>query len=219
MPTQSALELVDAHRSPDGDKLRAQAALVRALVAEVGRYGPSERRVVALHAQLGEELSRFAELLPAVTDHQDPVTTDRAVEVLIVEDDEPTLLATAMVIGSLGYPCRTAGSVEEALRCYEERPASLVVSDWNMPGQNGLDLCRALKRLDRHAYVILVTAFCDEEHLLEAVRAGIDDFLPKPVDVGELAERLRAGRQLVHAVEQLESVNARLRSQATTPGP
>ena len=224
MATQSTIPLIDAiaegaksiGRIATDDALRAQAALVRALVDEAGRYHPSERRGAALHAQLGEELERLAQLVPGGP-REGLKADDRHVDVLIVEDEESALRATAIVVRELGYPCRTATRADEALREYERRPAAIVLSDWNMPGMSGLELCRTLKSRNPQTYVILVTAFHDNMSLLEGVRRGVDDFLPKPVDIEDLADRLKAGEQLVRAVRLLESLKDRLHAQSTTP--
>lgn len=225
MATQSTLTLIDAiaedasdiGRIAPSEALRAQAALVRALADELDRHHPSERRVASLHAQLGEELSRLAELAPvrATRARADP---ELPVDVLVVEDDASTLHAVACVVRDLGHPCRTAIGAAEALREYERQPAAIVLSDWNMPEMSGLDLCRALKNRDPHAYVIIVTAFHDDERLLEAVRRGVDDFLAKPIDIGALADRIKAGERLVRAVWVLEGVKDSLRAQSTTLG-
>jgi CheY-like chemotaxis protein len=218
MAMQPALTLIDAIAegatniglaAPD-DALRAQAALVRSLVDEVGRRHPSERQVAALHAQLGEELSRLAELVPGWSTRAGPGAAGGPIDVLIVEDDEPTLRAAAIVVRDLGYPCRTANSAEAALLEYKRRPAAIVITDLSMPGMSGLDLCRTLKDRDPHAYVILVTAFHDDARLLEGVRRSVDDFLPKPIDIEALADRLRAGERLVRGVRMVENVKGRL---------
>lgn len=218
MRTRSTLTLVDSIAedathiglASSDDGLRAQAALVRALVDELGHHHPSETRIAALHAQLAEELGRLAELVPDGDEGGGPREVDGPIDVLVVEDDESALRATASLARELGFPCRTAASGEAALAEYDARPAAIVLSDWNMPEMSGLDLCRTIKHRDPHAYFILVTAFHDEAHLHEGVRRGVDDFLPKPVDIDELASRLRAAAHLVRAVRTLERVKDRL---------
>jgi len=220
MPTRSALTIIDAIAeettrigvtATDG-ALRAQAAFVRALVDEVGRHHPSKPDVAPLHAQLGEELSRLAQLA-----HGPPEApgTER-VEVLIVDDDEVSLRAMASIVHDLGHPCRTASDAEEALAEFERCPAGIVLSDWNLPGMSGLELCQALKQRNPNVYVVLVTAH-EKVSLLEGVHGGVDDFLRKPVDVDELVLRLRAAERLVHAVHLIQRVRNRLQAMAAAP--
>ncbi len=85
-----------------------------------------------------------------------------------------------------------------------------------MPGLSGLDLCKAVKGLDPHAYVILVSAH-ERARLLDGVRSGVDDFLPKPIDVDELSVRLRAAERLIRAVRVVDSVKRRLHACSVPP--
>ena len=137
-------------------------------------------------------------------------------DVLVVDDDDGMLKAEASIVRDLGYPCRAVASAEEALQEYKRRPAAIVLSDWNMPGLSGLELCAAVKALDPYVYVILVTAH-ESARLLEGVRGGVDDFLPKPIDVNELSARLRAADRLVRAVRVVDSVKRRLRMRSVRP--
>lgn len=220
MPTHKAMTLIDAIAeeasrigvtASDG-ALRAQAAFVRALVDEVGRHHPSEPSVAPLHAQLGDELSRLAQL---VRGPPEAPAVER-IEVLVVDDDEVTLRAMASVIHDLGHPCRTASDAEEALAQFERCPAGIVLSDWSLPGMSGLELCQALKHRNPHVYVVLVTAH-ERVGLLEGVHGGIDDFLRKPVDVDELVLRLAAAERLVRAVHVVEHARNRLQAMAALP--
>ena len=199
------------------EALRAQAALVRALVDQLGHYHPSERRVAVLHAQLGDELARLTELAPRAATPEEPVDSDEPLDVLVVEDEAPALQAMAILVHDLGYSCRATSSAEAALGEPEQRPAAIVISDWHLPGMSGLDLCRALKRRAPHTYFILVTAFHDEAGVMEGIRRGVDDLLPKPIDVDELAGRLDAGARLVRAVRTLDHVKQRMRGRSGPP--
>jgi DNA-binding response OmpR family regulator len=82
-----------------------------------------------------------------------------------------------------------------------------------MPGMSGLDLCRTLKSRDPRVYFLLVTAH-EDARFLEGVRSCVDDFMPKPVDIEELAIRLRAAKRLVRAVQVVEQVRDALRAQS-----
>jgi CheY-like chemotaxis protein len=224
MTTQPALTLVDAlaeeavriGASAEDNFLRSQAALVRALVDEVSRHHPSDPYVANLHEQLGEELSRLADLAPRGAAVEDRAAAAQPVDVLVVDDDRGMLNAEATSIRALGYPCRMAASAEDALREYEQQAAAIVVSDWDMPGSSGLELCAALKRLDPHVYFILVTVH-ETVKLLDGVRGGVDDFLVKPVDIDDLSVRLRAAGRLVRAMRLAEGVRDRLRARSLRP--
>jgi PleD family two-component response regulator len=224
MPIQSTLMLIDAiaedaksiRFAASDEGLREQAALVRALADELGHHNPSERRTAALHAQLGEELSRLAELLPEEAKRERQPESAQPLDVLIVEDDESALQAKAGILNELGYACRLAAGAEEGLREYQRKPAEIVISEWTVRDESGPDLCRALRQVDPNAYVILVTAPYDEGRLLEGARRGVDDLLPEPIDVDELASRLSAAERLLRAVHALERVKDRLHAKVAT---
>jgi CheY-like chemotaxis protein len=230
MPTRSAFALVNTlaeHAIRIGAEsldalLGAQAAVVRTLVDEVQHLDPSSIWVAPLHAQLAEELARLENLIVAQSskghgDAGEEIAAQGPPQVLVVDDELPALGATASALRGWGYPYRTAHSAEEALRQNDEHPAEIVLCDWSLPGMNGLDLCLALKHREPRPYVILVTGFADEKELLEGARGSVDDFLPKPLDLGDLERRLSAARELVRALRSATALRDRLHS--TRPPP
>jgi CheY-like chemotaxis protein len=221
MPTQAALALVDAIAlqavsadSSSTGAVRAQAAYVRALVDEVERHHPSERRLASLHDQLGEELARLGALAAAAASDKGPEGVqelDKQIEVLVVDDEEDARDVEVEVLQQLGYRTRTARSGEEALRLFDAHHPPIVLTDWAMPGMSGLELCIALKAREPKTYVILATGFGENARLLEGERAGADDFMPKPMDLEDLRVRLLAASRLVRAVEAVSRLSDRLR--------
>ncbi len=87
----------------------------------------------------------------------------------------------------------------EALRLMQDQPCSLVVSDWDMPGLSGLELCQAIRREDFHGYIyfILLTGKDRPQDVVEGLRAGADDFITKPFNPAELAMRVHTGRRIL----------------------
>ncbi len=229
MPTPSAVTLVNAiadearelHLAAADRGLGAQLAVVRALADELARHHPSEERMAALQAQLAEELSRLRGLVPGSLlcerHSAGEGRFDPPMDVLLVDDDVSTLHATATIARALGYSCRTADSGEEALQAYTHKPVAIVVSDWNMPGISGLDLCGRIKAHDPRVCAILVTAFHGAERLREVAGRGIDGFLPKPLDIGALEARLRAAEGLIRAMRSLERLRDRLLDKSSVP--
>lgn len=224
MPTRSALQLADdvaGNAPPPGmpapGGVGEQVAFVRALVDEVERHGPEDRRVVSLREQLGEELLRLAQLLEGTLTKGEAAHPERVIDVLVVDDDPAGLRASVAVLLSLGYPCRSARDGEEALREFDRAPAAIVLSDGSMPGMSGIELCAALKRRERRPYVILATAFPDDARFLDGVRWGADDFLRKPLDLEELEARLLSASRLIRAVDAVTVLQERRCS--TTPLP
>ena len=220
MPTQTALRLVDtlAVETPLPGA-RSQAAFVRALVDEVQRHHPGDVNVAPLREQLGDELSRLADLIAHATGGplEGRGEDARPIDVLVVDDEDHALRAAVAVLGNLGYPCRTSRDAEEALREFAREPAAIVLSDWSMPGLSGLELCATLKQREPKPYVILASAHHDNARLLEGVREGVDDFLRKPLDLEELEARLFAASRLIHAVKMVETLRERIRNSSPPP--
>src|SRR5687767_12000716 len=102
---------------------------------------------------------------------------EKALDVLVVDDDESSRELISIAIHSFGHRCRVAFDGADALRQLAESPADVVVSDWDMPRLNGGDLCRHVRAGGNDApytYFIIMTAFDDREHLLEGMAAGAD---------------------------------------------
>jgi len=129
--------------------------------------------------------------------------------VLVVDDDPFVCQLLERLLGTEHYEVRTAADGHEALRLILDDAPAFVITDWEMPGMNGLDLCRAIRAHEGigFIYTIVMTAHSDQDRLVEAFEAGADDFLAKPFNRRELIARLRAGQRIV----TLESDLARQR--------
>ena len=148
--------------------------------------------------------------------------------ILIVEDCDDMRRSLRSVLESRGYPgVREAGNAIEALEILQtESGINLIVSDVNMPGLSGIDLCRAIKSdVGLHDIpVLMLTGLTDETTLQEAFEAGACDYIAKPVRVNELLARVRSAmnlkdeldrrreheRELVALTERLQQVNDKL---------
>lgn len=93
----------------------------------------------------------------------------------------------------------------------------LALLDWNMPGLNGTDICRAIRQdtARPYTYIIMVTGLGSKEQMLEGLNAGADDYLLKPVQTNELHARLNAGKRILELQDQLLRTQNLLREQAT----
>ena len=112
--------------------------------------------------------------------------------VVIVDDDPVVRLVLTRMVSSLGHAALAAETAAAALDLVERKPVDVVISDWLMPGLNGLELCQLIRSRDtvEYVYFILVTALDDREHAMTALAGGVDDCLVKPVDAFHLQLRL-----------------------------
>jgi DNA-binding NtrC family response regulator len=115
--------------------------------------------------------------------------------VLLVDDEESLRITLAANLELEGYEVVEAGSGEEALELAESQAFDLVLSDIKMPGMNGVDLFRALKRKWPEVPCILMSAFALEDLVASALSEGVFTLLPKPFDIqSALAVLTRAAR-------------------------
>lgn len=145
-------------------------------------------------------------------------------KVLIAEDDAVSRLILRRAVEKFGHECLAATDGREAWEMYQTLPdLDLVISDWMMPGMDGLQLCRHIREEDRenYTYFIFLTALGDRDHLLEGLEAGADGYLSKPLDRDELQVRLVSAarvtslhHKLATQNSQLEEMNLRLFDQA-----
>lgn len=128
-------------------------------------------------------------------------------KILLVDDDPAMLRLLEKYLTDAGYESIQATNGKEALNIVLAEAPAIIITDWAMPEMDGLELCRALRTHEgvRFAYIVIVTAYSDVEHLVKAFDAGADDFLSKPIRRPELMARLRAGIRIA----QLEEDNAK----------
>lgn len=111
--------------------------------------------------------------------------------ILIVEDDERIRSSMRLSFEGEGYEVAEAGSGEEALDLFSKEPADLVLVDLMLPGMDGFECCRAIRR-GSAVPIIMVTARSDTHDVVAGLEAGADDYVTKPFVPKELAARMRA---------------------------
>jgi DNA-binding response OmpR family regulator len=133
------------------------------------------------------------------------------VKILAVEDDPVARAILHQALLRLGHEVVEARDGAEALRVLAKEPVRLIVSDWMMPELDGLGLCRAVReRLNAdYVYFILLTGQqADVDNQREAIEAGVDDFLTKPLDVQEIWMRLRVAERILRYATEVRQLEA-----------
>jgi len=129
--------------------------------------------------------------------------------VLIAEDDFISRKLLTNILQDLGYTVTAAQDGEEAWRMYQTMPTRLVVSDWLMPKMDGLDLVKKIREHPNsdYTYIIMLTANVGQkENYFEAMDAGVDDFLAKPLDRIQLSIRLEVAKRILKATSRIHSL-------------
>lgn len=127
--------------------------------------------------------------------------------VLVVEDDRVTAMILCRTLEKLGHEVNVAKSAEDAWTEHCNHPFPLIITDWVLPAISGTDLCRKIRALRNtiYSYIILLTTKGSREERLEALAAGADDFLVKPLDASELSVRMEVAGRLMSMQEELHN--------------
>jgi len=140
-----------------------------------------------------------------------------APSILVVEDDAAFANLVARDLGQRGFEAFSAAGAAEALACLSRREVAVVVTDLQMHGVGGLELCEQIRDGHGDVPVIVMTAFGSLEKAIAAMRAGAYDFLSKPFELDELA--MRVERAVEHGNLRRELVRLREHAGAPTPFP
>ena len=118
---------------------------------------------------------------------------------LIVDDDELSLEMLQDILNEMGYEVERAINGKEALSKLRKHSIHLVITDWEMPEMNGLDLCRAIRDEDFGGYVFIIMLTSREggHQKIEGIEAGADAFLIKPLNAEELLVSLKTASRIL----------------------
>ncbi|HOZ77343.1 MAG TPA: response regulator transcription factor [Ferruginibacter sp.] len=115
-----------------------------------------------------------------------------AIHVLLIEDEKKIADTLAKGLRELDYEVDIAYDGKIGLRLFEANKFDLVITDINLPGINGFDLCRAIRSTNQQVPVIMLTALGATDDKIEGFDSGADDYLVKPFEFKELLVRIRA---------------------------
>lgn len=134
-----------------------------------------------------------------------PALADNAAHLLIVDDDRRIRDLISRYLSNQGYRVTTAGDAAEARRRMAGLAFDLVILDVMMPGENGVEFARNLRRENCNIPILMLTARAETAHRLEGLEAGVDDYLAKPFEPRELALRIASIlRRIVPAPAEVE---------------
>jgi two-component system, cell cycle response regulator len=146
------------------------------------------------------------------------ITQDRSAAILLAEDDPVTRMLMTRFLKKAGYEVDAVADGTEALEHMTKHYYPFLVTDWEMPEMDGVELCKAVRnlQLDGYVYALLLTARNAKEHIIAGLEAGADDYLVKPVHEPELIARLNTGRRILALEHSLRAANERNRILSVT---
>jgi diguanylate cyclase (GGDEF)-like protein len=178
---------------------------------------------------VAEEWRQWGEMLKVPTSEVQPFSTihskgeaydaDRKVQeaaqftdpsqglrILAVDDDPVSLKLLTKHLEKAGHSVTTATNGKEALGLALQSSPQIVVTDWMMPEMDGIQLCKALRRFPsgQNIYVLILTGRAEEDRVVQAFGAGVDDYIVKPFKPRLLHARIRSGKRVVLLQEQAE---------------
>ncbi len=139
-------------------------------------------------------------------------------KILIAEDDLPSRCILEAVLTTWGYDPVVAVDGDEAWEIMQKTDSpNMAILDWDMPGQNGLEVCRKIRKIDilNPPYIIILTAKDDKSDIVKGLEAGANDYISKPYDNNELQARINVGKRMVGLQSALIQAKEALAHEAT----
>lgn len=135
--------------------------------------------------------------------------SQRTNKILIAEDDPVSAKVLSVLLERLGYDTIIARNGDEAWEAFHQAPVRMIVSDWMMPGLDGLAFCKKVRAREKtlYTYFILLTANrTSADNYALAAAAGVDDFLTKPLDREMLRMRLGVAERILKYTAEIRQL-------------
>ncbi len=135
-------------------------------------------------------------------------------DILVVDDDVLSLRLLIALVEKLGHRAIAASDGLMAWELYRKQECRVVISDWNMPGLDGIELLTRIRALPGigYTYFIMLTSRSDREDVIAGMKAGADDLLIKPISRDDLEARLNVAQRIVSLQMELAKRNRELSS-------
>lgn len=126
--------------------------------------------------------------------------------VLIVDDERSIRVSLRTILSNIGFEIVEAARGEEALSLARTARLDVVLLDVNMPGMDGVEVCRIMRKESPRLPIVMLTVQGSEDRKVEALDAGADDYITKPFQLRELIARLKAAVRRNKVMDAEETV-------------
>ena len=130
---------------------------------------------------------------------------------IIVADDDPLIrMIVTAGMKALGHHVSAYETGLEAWTAFQQSPSQIIITDWAMPGMDGIQLTEAVRKLptDSYTYVIMLTGHGSREEFKTGIKAGVDAFLIKPLDGALLEAQVTIATRIVGLQEHAHRLEA-----------
>ena len=134
---------------------------------------------------------------------------DHSLPILIVEDDPVLSKITERILQLAAHDVFCVPNGVQALEILKKKFYPIVITDWQMPQMDGIELCRKLRKekFPGYIYIIMLTSRDSHSDIVAGLEAGADRYLIKPVDRQELMARLKAAKRILALENLLKGTN------------
>ncbi len=139
-------------------------------------------------------------------------------KILIAEDDNVSRRRLEKFLTDIDFEVVSCEDGLDAWKIIQsENAPNLLILDWMMPGMDGMEICRKIRKQAREPYtfILLLTSKGKQDDFVKGMEAGADDYIVKPFNNNELRARLKAGKRIIELNEELLSVRDNFEKQAT----
>ena len=138
-------------------------------------------------------------------------------KILVAEDDLICSRILQKNIENWGYKAVLARSGQAAWEALQDEELRLSILDWIMPGMDGVEVCRKIRRRKKYkyTYIILLSAKDRKQDIIAGLSSGADDYMTKPVNFLELRARLQTGKRVIDLEDKLLLIQNQLKDIAS----
>ncbi|MDD3311623.1 response regulator [Pseudodesulfovibrio sp.] len=136
-------------------------------------------------------------------------------KVLVIDDERPTLRMFTLLLSAYGYDIITAENGRDGVEAFERESPGLVLTDIKMPVMDGIEVLKAIKRINPQTEVIVITGHGDMDLAIQALNLDATDFINKPLRRHDLEQALRRASQRL-AIAKNEEGQVRLEERGKT---
>jgi two-component system cell cycle response regulator len=150
--------------------------------------------------------------------HGPPDQSSLPLRLIVADDSAVSRIATKRLLEKSGHHIQLASDGLQAWELLQAQDVpTIAILDWMMPGMEGIEVCRRIRKAHRqhYTYVVLLTGRSERQDVIEGLQAGADDYMTKPFDAQEMQARLLVADRIIRFQEELFAAREVLRNQAS----